>query len=105
MLSFCGGLRDRLHHVPVLDHLAVLELEDIDDRIAARAGLAHRMDVDDHVVAVGEDPFDLALVVREFVLQEIDEALEAFRTILGGRIVLRVARRRDISTPRRNPSC
>ena len=32
------SLRDRLHHVPMLDDLAVLELEDVDDRAAPLPG-------------------------------------------------------------------
>jgi len=57
-----GLLRDGLHDVPVLDDLAVLEPEDVDDGTAARAGLADGVDVQDHVVAVGEHPryFDAA---------------------------------------------
>src|SRR3954453_7903658 len=87
-----GGLfRDRLHHVPMLDDLAVLELEDVDDGVAARAWLAHGVDVDDDVVAVRADAFDLAGIVRELVLQEGNEALEPVRSIRGAGIVLGVA--------------
>ena len=67
----------------MLDDLAVLELEDVDDGVAARAWLAHGVDVDDDVVAVCEDAFDLAAIVRELVLQEGNEALEAFRSVRG----------------------
>src|ERR1700730_4003219 len=86
-----GFLRDRLDHVPMLDHLAVLELENVDDGVAARARLAHGMEMDDDVIAVGEDALDLAAVVRELVLQEGDEALEAFPAVGGQRIVLGIA--------------
>src|SRR5262245_25021221 len=72
-----GFLRDRLDHVPMLDHLAVLELENVDDGVAARARLAHGMDMDDDVIAVGEDAFDLAEVVRELLLQEGEDEYEA----------------------------
>src|SRR3954468_22623088 len=83
-----GGLfRDRLHHVPMLDDLAILELEDIDDGVAARAWLAHGGDVDHDIIAISEDAFYFAAIIREFVLQEGDEALEAFRTIRGAGIV------------------
>src|SRR3979409_1719783 len=75
----------------MLDDSAVLELEDVDDGVAARAGLAHGVDVDDDVIAVGEDAFDLAAIVRELVLQEGNEALEAFRSVRGPGIVLGVA--------------
>src|SRR5262249_24097277 len=86
-----GFLRDRLDYVPMLDHLAVLELENVDDGVAARARLAHGMDMDDNVIAVGEDALDLAAVVRELVLQEGDEALEAFAAVGRQRIVLGIA--------------
>ena len=56
-----GGFRNRLHHIPVLDDLAVLQLEDVDDGVAKRAGLTHRMDVQDDVVAVHEGALDLAV--------------------------------------------
>jgi hypothetical protein len=75
----------------MLDDLAVLELEDVDDGVAARAWLSHGVDVDDDVIAVREDAFDLAAVVRELVFQEGNEALEAFRSIRGAGIVLGVA--------------
>ena len=91
-LSFCAVSGIGCTDVPVLDHLAfVVEPENIHDRVAARAGLAHRVDVDDHVVALGEDALDLALVVREFVLEETDEALGSLDAVLGGRVVLLVA--------------
>src|SRR5262249_62201144 len=43
------------------------------------------------VIAVGEDALDLAAVVRELVLQEADEALEAFPAVSRQRIVLGIA--------------
>jgi hypothetical protein len=49
------------------------------------------VNVDDHVIAVGKDLFDLAVIVGILLFQEIDEPLETFRTILGSGIVLRVA--------------
>ena len=57
-------LRDRLHDVPMLDDLAVLQPEDVDDGHAALAGFAHAMHVQDHIVALGEGPLDLALGAR-----------------------------------------
>ena len=68
-------LRDRLHDVPVLDDLAVLQPEDVDDGHAALAGLAHAMDVQDHVVALGEGALDLALGAGELLLAQGDEGL------------------------------
>src|SRR5262249_15936907 len=62
-----------------------------DDGVAARARLAHGMDVDDDVIAVGEDALDLPAGVRKLVLQEGDEALEAFPAGGGQRIVLGIA--------------
>src|SRR5262245_29986847 len=80
---------DRLHRIPVLEHLAVVvQPERIEDRIAALAGLTHGMDMHDHVVALGEDALDLALVVREFLAQEIDEALDAWEPVGTDRVVL-----------------
>jgi len=50
------------------------------------------MDVHDHVVAFGEAAFDLTVAVRKFLLQKAAEALEAFRAVLGVRIVLGATR-------------
>src|SRR5437667_345119 len=55
--SFFG---DGLDDVPVLDDLAVLELEDVDDGVTARARLPDGMDMDDDVVALGEHALDFA---------------------------------------------
>ena len=41
--------RNVLHHVPVLDDLAVLKPENVDNSAAARAGITYAMDVQDHV--------------------------------------------------------
>jgi len=38
----------------MLDDLAVLELENVDDSVAATAGRRHVMDVQNNVVTVGE---------------------------------------------------
>jgi len=54
-------LRNVLCDVPVFDDLAVLEPEDIHDGAAERAGLAHRMDMQDDIVAVRECFFDYSL--------------------------------------------
>ena len=99
------GLRDRLHRVPVLDHLAVFELEQVENRKPARAGLAHRVDVHDHVVAVSEDLFDLAAALRELLLQESDESLETFGAVLGAWDCAACSAARGIWRPRRSPSC
>src|SRR5262245_57907419 len=46
------------------------------------------MDMHDHVVALREDALDLALVVRELLTQEIDEALDAIESVGADRVVL-----------------
>ena len=56
-------------------HLAILEFENVDDGVAARARLAHGVDMDDDVIAVGEDALNLAAIVRKFLLQKADEGL------------------------------
>src|SRR5215472_10373658 len=58
-----GLLGDFLTHVPMLDHLATFETENIDDGIAAAAGGRHVVDVKDHVVTNGKGPFYLAAKV------------------------------------------
>src|SRR3954452_6954490 len=83
--------RDRLHDVPVFDHLAVLQLEDVDDRVASAAGLANRVNVQDDVVAIHEPALVLAVRVREFFAQKADELSESVRTIGRAWIVLDVA--------------
>src|SRR4030088_2705445 len=70
-------LRDRLHDVPMLDDLAVLQPEDVDDGHAAVAGLAHAVHMQDHVVALGEGALDFALGTGELLLAHRDEALQA----------------------------
>src|SRR4051794_28995719 len=55
-----GFLRNLLRHVPVLDNLAALELENIDDGAAAAAFLAHAVDMQDDIIAVGKGALDLA---------------------------------------------
>ncbi|KAG0754678.1 hypothetical protein G6F22_020878 [Rhizopus arrhizus] len=56
-----GLLRNGLHRIPMLDDLALLKPEDIDDGIAARARFAHRVHMQDHVIAIREDTLDLAM--------------------------------------------
>src|SRR5882762_1482614 len=85
-------LGDRLHDVPMLDDLAVLQPEDVDDGHAAFAGLAHAMHVQDHVVALGEGALDLALGARELLLAQSDEALQALDAVGRAGIMLDVSR-------------
>ena len=52
----------------------------------------HVVDVQDDVVAVGEDAFDLAVIVGEFLAQESEKGLQALRPVGGPGIVLDVTR-------------
>src|ERR1700694_490616 len=54
-----GFFGDILHDIPVLDDLAVLKLENLDDRAATAPFLAHAVDVQDHVIPVRKYTFDL----------------------------------------------
>src|SRR5215469_3923944 len=87
-----GLLGNVLPHVPVLDDLAVLELEDVHDGGAPRPGLADGVDVQDHEVSVGERALDLAVRRGKLLPQELQERLEPFGAVGGGGIVLRVPR-------------
>src|SRR5260370_38657914 len=83
-----GGLvGDGLDHVPMLDDLAVLELEDVDDGRSRRVGLAPGMDVQDDVIAIGADLPNLAMRGGIFVAPEGGELLEALRPVPRGRVV------------------
>src|SRR5258708_3725177 len=86
-----GVLRDRPDHVPVLDDLFVLKLEDVDDRRAALPGYAHSVRVPGNLVALGKDPLNLAAQLGELLRQEAEERLEAFKTVGDQRIVLHIA--------------
>ena len=86
-----GLLGNFLSHVPVLDHLAVFQPEDVDDGVAAAAGCRHVVDVQDHIVAVGKHPLDLAVVVRKFLMQKGEERFEPLGSVRGARIVLDIA--------------
>jgi hypothetical protein len=68
-----GGLfRNRLDHVPVLDDLAVLDAENIDDRLAAVVSAVRRMYMQPDEIAVGRAADDLRLRLR-IVLEEAGE--------------------------------
>src|SRR6516162_214175 len=65
-----GGLfGDFLTYVPVLDHLAVFQTENVDDGVAAAAGRRHVVDVQDHIIAVGKDALDIAVIVGKLLTQ------------------------------------
>src|SRR6185369_15654890 len=72
-----GLLGDRLDYVPVLNDLAALEPEDVDDGDTAFTRLADGMDVQDHHVAVRQCALDLALGIGELLAPEFDELPEA----------------------------
>src|SRR5712692_68621 len=53
-----------------------------------RPWLADGMDVQDHVVAVNEDPLDFAVGIGKFLAQELEEGFEPFGAIGRIRVVL-----------------
>jgi class 3 adenylate cyclase len=65
---------DFLAHVPVLDHFSVLQPENIDNGVAARARRRHVVDVQNHVIAVGEHPLDVTVIVGKFLAQKGEES-------------------------------
>ena len=74
----------------MFDDLAVLEPENVDDGAASRALLAHAVDVEDHVVAVGESALDLGAGIRKFFgphyIQHnptAPDGIEGFKAFLG----------------------
>ena len=75
----------------MFDDLAVLQLENIHDGVAAAARRRHIVNVQDHVVAVGEDAFDVAVIVGEFFAEESEKCLQPLRAIGSPRIMLDVA--------------
>ena len=64
----------------------------VDDRTAALAGLTHRMDMQDHVVAFGPGTLDLAPGVRKLFLEERHQPLEALDPVGSAGVVLDVMR-------------
>src|SRR6218665_1254520 len=85
------GLWNRLDGIPVLDDLAVFQPEDVDDGVSAGAWLPHRMDMQDHEVAIDQRPLDLAVRLRIFLTQETDELAETIRAVRRIGVVLDVA--------------
>ena len=75
----------------VVDDLAILQLENIDDGVAAAARRGDIVDVQDHIIAVGENTFDVAVIIGKFLAQEGEKGFQAFRPIGGPGIVLGVA--------------
>ena len=79
---------DVLDDVPMLDHFAVLDPEDVDD--AASWGTRHedRVYVQYDQVAFSNDTFDLISGMRMVLSPELDESQESFWTICDQRVVL-----------------
>src|SRR5436189_1625555 len=76
----------------MLDDLAVLKSENIDDRATARAWLANGMDMQDHIVAVGKHFLDLAVRIWQLVAQKIKKGFEPLNAVGCAGIVLDVFR-------------
>src|SRR5262245_59786965 len=74
----------------MLDDLAVLEPEDINDRCAFSPRLRDAVDMQDHEITVGEDPLDLAAVLGRSLPQGLNERLESFDAIRDTGVVLDV---------------
>jgi hypothetical protein len=66
-------LRDRLVDIPVLDHLVVMEPQDINVVATPRPWLSDDVNVQDHEVTVHERAFDLAVTVRKCRAHALDE--------------------------------
>src|SRR5215213_4138514 len=74
------ALRDRLHHVPVLDHLAVLQAEEVSHGGAPIFWRGLQQAVGYYHIALGQGAFDLEAHLGELLgetLNETDERLEA----------------------------
>jgi len=83
--------RDRLDHIPVLDHLAAFQPEDINDGFAARiVRQAVSMAVEDDVIAVREDALDLAVRVRMIGQDPGEKLAKPLHAVLDERIVLAI---------------
>lgn len=88
-----GGLfRNRLHRIPVLHDLAVLQTENIDNCVAAFAGLAYGVHMQNHIITIGEYALDLTVRLRITFTQKLDKLAKSFRTIGRIRIVLNIFR-------------
>jgi hypothetical protein len=88
-LAACSGISCRTSQCS--DHLAVFQTEDVDDGVAAAARRRHIVDVEDHIVAVGKDAFDLAVIVGKFLTQKGEERFQPLGSVRGARIVLDIA--------------
>src|SRR5579859_28743 len=77
-----GLLGNRLHHVPVLHHLAALDPQDIDHGDAAIAGSKPAMRMHGDEVSVRDDPRNVIVnvrMLRKEGLEEVDRCLAAGR--------------------------
>src|SRR5215217_8421030 len=99
------ALRDRLHHVPVLDHLAVLQAEEVSHGGSPIVGRGLEQAVGHYHVALSDGALDLEAHLGELLgetLNETDERLEAVGC-LGGCAGYSEARRTSVP-PRRASS-
>src|SRR5690606_8264554 len=62
-----------LDYIPMLDDLAVLDAENIDDRAPRPVVAARRVHVQHHEIAFGDYTFDLTALIGKALFQEIDE--------------------------------
>src|SRR5687767_12996044 len=74
----------------MLDDLAVLDAENVDDRAAGRAVPARRVHVQHDEITFGDDALDLAALIRKAHLEKIDERSQTLGAVGGRRIVLLV---------------
>src|SRR5687768_3347760 len=87
--------RDVLDDVPMLDDLAVLDAENVDDRAAGRAVPARRVHVQHDEITFGEDALDLAALIRKAHLEKIDERSQTLGAV-GGRQIGRASCRERV---------
>jgi hypothetical protein len=75
----------------MLDDLAVLKPEEVNDCEALIGGRAPRMDMCNEEVALGDDAFNLSTQLRELCVKPIHVLADTLNTVADGRIVLDVA--------------
>ena len=75
-----------------MNDLAALEPEYINDGGSAGAGLSYGMYVQDHIVAVDEHSFNLAVGIGELFAQVPDKPLQSLRAVSSHLVVLDILR-------------
>src|SRR6185312_9163365 len=97
-----GGARgDLLRDVPVLRDLAVLDAKDVDYRVPALAWMNDDVNVDNDMIALREDAFDVVPRVGRMIPGPIEKRLQACGTRRGERTVLDVVGREELVHARR----